>query len=312
MTCKPNCATLCKLIYVICCLMGFYVRHRNLITTGYYVINGNKWVDKQYIYGIMRLTLCYTGEKHERSKIRGASKTKMFKPLARESHLQAVRKKRFLRSPGPFAGQVRNASAGTSRSTADPPGGFPVWFLTAISLQGSDCFRSNRPPGAGSNQTRSPASTQTERVCGEIHRRAKDTGWISNFKSTGQPSQKAVRIDCPHTKYSTGSEAGEKKTALKQKHTDPGAADSLCKLYEQLRSYVLEASDVTGQVYGLGVMLRQGMRAWIAATLEYTQVEQEPDIAVSQKTSWIASSVQAELTRILAVIVLNRSQKEVA
>ena len=99
---------------------------------------------------------------------------------------------------------------------------------------------------------------------------------------------------------------------MKQKHTDPGAADSLCKLYEQLRSYVLEASDVTGQVYGLGVMLRQGMRAWIAATLEYTQVEQEPDIAVSQKTSWIASSVQAELTRILAVIVLNRSQKEVA
>ena len=98
---------------------------------------------------------------------------------------------------------------------------------------------------------------------------------------------------------------------MKQKHTGPGAAAPLCKLYEQLRSYVLEASDATGQVYGLGVMLRQGMRAWIEATLEYTQEEQDPGIAVVQKPSWIASSVQAELTRMLAVIVLNRSQKEV-
>lgn len=99
---------------------------------------------------------------------------------------------------------------------------------------------------------------------------------------------------------------------MKQKHTGPGAADPLCKLYEQLRSYVLEASDVTGQVYGLGVMLRRGMRAWIAATLEYTQEKQDPGITVSQKTSLIVSSVQADLTRMLAVIVLNRSQKEVA
>lgn len=92
----------------------------------------------------------------------------------------------------------------------------------------------------------------------------------------------------------------------------PGAADPLCKLYEQLRSFVLEASDVPGQVYGLGVMLRQGMRAWIEATVEYARVEQDSGNAVSQKTSWIVSSVQAELTRMLAAIVLNRSQKEVA
>ena len=92
----------------------------------------------------------------------------------------------------------------------------------------------------------------------------------------------------------------------------PGATDPLCKLYEQLRSFVLEASDVGGQVYGLGVMLRQGMRAWIETTVEYAQVEQDTGNTVSQKTSWIVSSVQAELTRMLAAIVLNRSQKEVA
>ncbi len=316
MICKYNCAMLCKLIYVICCLVGFYVRHRHLITTGYFVIHDDKWVDKRYIYGIMRLTLCLTGEKYGRSKIKGTSKTKMFKSSARQGQQRAIRKNRLLRSPGPSPGQVRNASAGTGRPTADPPGSFPVWFLTAISLQGSGHFRSNRPPGTGSDQTRSSTSTQTERVCGEIHRRAKERGRISNFRSTGQPNQKAVRVGCAHTKYSTGSEAQEKKTTLKQTCPEelgcPGATDPLCKLYEQLRSFVLEASDGPGQIYGLGVMLRQGMRAWIEATVEYAQVEQDPGNAVSQKTSWIVSSVQAELTRMLAAIVLNGSQKEVA
>jgi len=316
MTCKHNCAILCKLIYVIYCLVGFYARHRHLITTGYFVIYGNKRIDKRYTYGIMVLTLCLTGEKCGRYKIKGTSKTKMFKSSAREGHLQAIRKKRLLRSPGPSPGQVRNASASTGRPTADPSGSFPIWFLTAISLQGSGYLRTYWASGSGSDQTRSSPSTQAEQVCGEIHRRAKERGWRSNFRRTGQPNQKAVRVGCAHTKYSTGSEAQEKKTALTETCAEefacPGAADPLCKLYEQLRSFVLEASDVGGQVYGLGVMLRQGMRAWIEATVEYAQVEQDPGNAVSQKTSWIVSSVQAELTRMLAAIVLNRSQKEVA
>ena len=102
------------------------------------------------------------------------------------------------------------------------------------------------------------------------------------------------------------------KQTCPEEHACPATTDPLCKLYEQLRSYVLEASDVGGQVYGLGVMLRQGMQAWIEATLEHTQLEQDPGNAVSQKAPRILSSVQAELTIMLAAIVLNRSQKEVA
>lgn len=93
--------------------------------------------------------------------------------------------------------------------------------------------------------------------------------------------------------------------------TCPGATDPLCKLYEQLRSYVLEASDVPGQVYGLGVMLRQGMRAWIEATLEYTQLEQSSDNTISHKHRWVHSSVQSELTIMLATLVLKHREKEV-
>jgi hypothetical protein len=92
----------------------------------------------------------------------------------------------------------------------------------------------------------------------------------------------------------------------------PGTTEPLCKLYEQLRSYVLEASDMPGQVYGLGVLLRQGMRAWIEATLEYTQLKQASDNTISQERHGVHSSVQAELTIMLASIVLKHSQKEVA
>lgn len=92
----------------------------------------------------------------------------------------------------------------------------------------------------------------------------------------------------------------------------PGAADPLCKLYEQLRSSVLEASDVPGQVYGLGVLLRQGMRAWIEATVEYAQLKQASDNTISQEHHWVLSSVEAELTIMLASIVVKHTQKEVA
>lgn len=316
MICKHNCATLCNIKYVTYCLVGLYAGYQYLIIPGYIITYGNNWIDKRNRYGIMVLTLCSIGEKYGRSKIKGTSKPKMFKPSARQGHQRALPSKRLLRSPGPSPSQVRNASAGTGRPTANPPGRFPVWFLTAISVQGSGHFRSYRSTGTGSDQTRSSPSTQTERVCGQIYRRAEERGWISNFRSTGQSNQKAVRVGCAHTKYSTGSEAQEKKTALKQTCPEelecPGASDPLCKLYEQLRSFVLEASDVPAQAYGLGVMLRQGMRAWIEATVEYVQVEQDPGNAVSLKTSWIVSSVQADLTKMLAAIVLNRCQKEVA
>ena len=102
------------------------------------------------------------------------------------------------------------------------------------------------------------------------------------------------------------------KQTCNEKLACSGATDPLCKLYEQLRSFVLRESDMPGQVYGLGVMLRQGMWAWIEATVEYAQLKQASGNAVSQKTSWTLSFVQAELTIMLASIVLKHSQKEVA
>ena len=89
-----------------------------------------------------------------------------------------------------------------------------------------------------------------------------------------------------------------------------GATDPLCEHYEQLRGYVLEACDMPGQVYGLGVMLQKGMRAWIEATCEHSQVKPAYCHVDSHKAAGMLSSVQTELAGMLAGIVLNHNLRE--
>lgn len=89
-----------------------------------------------------------------------------------------------------------------------------------------------------------------------------------------------------------------------------GATDPLCEHYEQLRGYVLSASDMPGQVYGLGVLLQKGMRAWIEATCEHCQVKAAYGNVESHEAAGMLSSVQTELARMLAGIVLNHNHRE--
>ena len=65
MTCKHNCAIICIFKYVIYCLVGSIARYQYLISTGYFIIYDENWVDKQNKSGIIALTLCLTGEKYE-------------------------------------------------------------------------------------------------------------------------------------------------------------------------------------------------------------------------------------------------------
>ena len=89
-----------------------------------------------------------------------------------------------------------------------------------------------------------------------------------------------------------------------------GATDPLCEHYEQLRRYVLSASDMPGQVYGLGVMLQKGMRAWIEATCEHSQVKAAYGNVDSHTAAGMLLSVQTELARMLAGIILNHNHRE--
>jgi len=91
------------------------------------------------------------------------------------------------------------------------------------------------------------------------------------------------------------------------------AGHPLCERYEQLRSHVLNGSVLPGQAYGFGVLLRQGMRAWMEACEPYAgPVETAPmGGARSRDSGILASAVQKELTLLMAAMVLNNGHREV-
>lgn len=90
-----------------------------------------------------------------------------------------------------------------------------------------------------------------------------------------------------------------------------GETEDLCDLYEQLRGFILEASGLPGQVYGLGVLMRQGMRVWMNACGEHAQLERASSSVADRVASCLPSPMQAELTRTLASLVWNHNEREV-
>jgi len=90
----------------------------------------------------------------------------------------------------------------------------------------------------------------------------------------------------------------------------PGATDPLTELYEHVRSFVLQGSGLPGEVYGLGVLLRQGMRTWIETCMEHAHLERASGTAVLQVASRLPCCDHAEVTRLLAGMVLNTIEKE--
>ena len=309
MMCKPNYA-----IYIFISLNDCL---KYFITVIFNMAFSTKMLDKQIYSGIIRLTINPQGkiyEKTKRPQIRGAAKTGLFKSSTRAGHKHTILTKRLFRSPRPAAGQIRNASSSTGPTTAYRSGRASVRFFAAIVLPGFGQFQTKRVAGSHTQQAWPSQGTQVERSGRRIHRSTKSPRASANFRQTGPTDKRQVRSGGAQAKCSTGCYTQEKKIALKMKPIPQivlnGATDPLCEHYEQLRRYVLEASDMTGQVYGLGVLLQKGMRAWIEATYEHCQVKAAYDHVDSHKAAGMLSSVQTELARMLAGIVLNHNQKE--
>jgi hypothetical protein len=83
-------------------------------------------------------------------------------------------------------------------------------------------------------------------------------------------------------------------------------SDALCDHYEHLRSYVLKTYDTPVQVYGLGVMLQKGMRAWIEATSDHFQIKLFYGNIDSNDPPETLSPMQTQLVGIMAGIIIRR------
>lgn len=85
----------------------------------------------------------------------------------------------------------------------------------------------------------------------------------------------------------------------------------ICENYERLRQYVLQGCSLPVRAYGLSVLMRQGMRAWMEASLEYGQPEAFSMVDEAQIWRTLCPPIQKELCGMLATIVLNRSKGKV-
>ena len=215
MMCKPNYATISKVNYAMCIFIGFSDNPKYAVIIILNMAFFIKMLDKQIYSGIISLTLNPKGkiyEKSQRPKIRGAAKTGVFKSSRRAGYKRAIPTKRLFRSPRSAAGQIRNASSGTGRTTAYRSGRASVRFFPAIVLPGFDQFQTKRAAGSNTQQAWPSQGTQVERTGRKIHRSAKSPRGSGNFRQTGPTDKRQVRSGGAQTKYPTGCYTQEKKS----------------------------------------------------------------------------------------------------
>ncbi len=318
MMCKYNFVAMCKDDYVT---LNLIATDRFLICTLYLYdiwLLCIKNLDKRFCGVIINFTYICRGEKYEKTrqtKIRGVTKTGVLKSQTRQGQKRIISKKRLLRSRGPYSSQIRNASPGVGRTPADLAGRSSIRFFSTIVLPGPEQLQKKWIIWPNTYQARPAQRTQVKRTCCKFYQRTKRPGWHDNFRYTGQTDKREIRYKSPHSQYSKGSNTAEKKIALKiepaEKAVSKEVSSALCDRYENLRCYVLQASGVPGQVYGLGVMLQKGMLSWIEAMFDHLQIEAVYDNTDFHEVPGILTSVQTEFSRMLAGIVINHNKKEV-
>jgi len=86
------------------------------------------------------------------------------------------------------------------------------------------------------------------------------------------------------------------------------ALDALGGLYERLRRQILHGGDPAA---GLGVLMRQGMRAWMERCRECAHAIGSSGDGASPPVT-IPSPLQTQMVRVIAGMVLNHKRKELS
>lgn len=92
---------------------------------------------------------------------------------------------------------------------------------------------------------------------------------------------------------------------------DRCALDALGAHYERLRGQILQGLGNSHPVAGLGILMRQGMRAWMENCREYAHAIGSEAGGGSPPVS-IPSPLQTQAVRVIAGMVWNRERKELS
>jgi hypothetical protein len=101
--------------------------------------------------------------------------------------------------------------------------------------------------------------------------------------------------------------ASDERTLVQER----GDTSTLAKLYEDLRSFILDPSRDSQpgpRRLGWGVLVRGGMREWMATCLSLSDAVEHDRGTRSDLPSPLVASTQAQLTAALASVLLSRCQ----
>jgi hypothetical protein len=119
----------------------------------------------------------------------------------------------------------------------------------------------------------------------------------------------------PFTRARSSGHCGGTKKKLREdkaapaSESDPGAAAALAELYEGLRRQVLNGFGEQGETVGFGVLMNQGMGAWILKCREFT-----PVVADAGRRDTVATPIpvqlEAQVVAMIAGMVLDHRRRE--
>jgi hypothetical protein len=232
-----------------------------------------------------------------------------FQSASGRRHRSPLPNRRFLRSPRPRAGQVRDASPRKSGQAVGEPISLGIRLLAAHFLSGGRRFSTRRFVRAAARQARAPSRPQTYSRGSGL--RYPTPGKRSSHSSSGFGccDPEALRHNGPSAQRRARTGSAGKKTSLNR----PGGARDVAKprtpisAYEDLRQQATDGSSSGG--LGMALFLSQGMVAWMRACSWVSSTTPDnlrrcPTAAVS-----LPNDLRGEVVLVLAAMALNQASE---
>src|ERR1700757_2109708 len=247
-------------------------------------------------------------ESDPRSQVQSSSARGLLASPSRAGQGRNVLNTGILRPSRLGSGQVRDATPGAKRRTGREPVGSPLRLVTPIVLSSAGGIRTGRPAGTNATQARTEKGTQAHRRSACFHPPSTAGGFFSRCPRSGFAGQKQIRYHRSSTQHRARFDAQSKKTAVNEDPSPCIAQQDWVPCYEQLRSEALSRCHGMSRGFGLAVLLREGITAWMRAC-SGAVAPPAPAFAQPDSTDRLPWNMRTEAVLILAEMLLGNNSE---
>ena len=275
-------------------------------------------LDSHLSSGIIRLTgkLSYSGAPYHgrlwRCKIGSTWSKWHIKCPSWGCCRRVILRQRVFRPSRSAAGQVRDASAGSTGWNDCFAGCKNVWFFASFVLPDTARLRPARISRFDASSSRPQTCPQVDRRCDGVYFSLQKQKSVSSGNGSGNQDKTAFRIKRTSPQYRTCTAASAKKRAINLSEPDE-CLDHCSERYEQLRKMILETRDYCCQGWGLKLLLHRGFAAWVYAFSKIESSQQQsavPITPVPDKASLaIPDTIRGRMIMTISDMVLSTLQE---